>query len=429
MRALLPLGLYACLTALSGCAAIDPYPRVVPTASDKHAQAECSRSSAEPAVDYADCQIRLLEGKRDNLTRMQNGVMATLVPLSTLVAYKAARGANAGVLAAGGIAGYGTAQVLIQASRYAIYNEGVAAIVCAKGKYRQVQGGDVIPLRGKYEAALAEFRGQEAAVAAGMRDLLEDADTDPAVLEAIERDAEAVNAAAARIVAAVSSAGTGASADKALRSAVERIVTEVQLAIAGTVPPLSALSSYATTFPANALPQEPKARTSPPAGKAGPKKAGKAPAELVRGELDNLRASLHELHTAARYLVAALEAAPATSGFDDCHLSTTQGSYTVPNAPLMLGPGNSMAGKTLTVTQGHPAQIVVSGGQPPYGAAISGAPDGSEAKVVGENGVSYVRIALGADLDPDAKATVTLTDARALAYPAQGTRTMNVVSQ
>lgn len=343
---------------LTSCATFDPYVR---KQWNTESLSDCafnktgnSYKPTDPAIQYADAQICVLEMMRSTTVRVQTGSEVGIIPLAALVGYRAARMSHTtGALAAGGVAGYGVAQVLAQQGRLEIYSAGITAIDCATQKYDNAIGTAMSAA----DDALAALDTQYGILQSEL--LMEQKSRDPDARDLATNLLESSRVTLGAAHAHRNLNGT----TKGLIHEVDLINDQVSKAVNTTLPSLSDLGSFNSVFTGNigGIAKAVAPPPPPPAPPAAPRTSPLQTSTLIA------HANFKTLANAVTTALSDVSSHP-TVDYTECSLPSQFSAKSVPSikTTLNIGTNNNLNGKSAVLTKAKPLTFFVSGGTPAY---------------------------------------------------------------
>lgn len=379
---------------LTGCAAFNPYIRDGARIGSRPVGICAGEAGTQSDLAYACSTLIKLERARSQIVRTRSTLSAALFPIAGIIGYNTLQGINLptnAVLASGGLAGYSAVTTLAQRDRILIYDQGLASMSCAIGKFRAASAATPAePLARqslrtralRLEQLVGEYRDRDA-LRVYRSELNGYLDTLDATLAWLS------GTGATRLLAA--------SLDGFVLQTVASVNTQLTL----TVPDNSQLagdtlesfqygggkgksdrSSVDALMANQALAQGKSLEQQKMLGGAqiGP------PAEIVelRQEMDNLIKLYGE--------VSATPVAATSLDLAACNYQDVAGAgVNLPGGRLALGAGNSSNGTTVNLKPGGHAQFAIGKGVPPYTPTYTG-PGVIDVKIEGANGVSMMDV-------------------------------------
>ena len=361
MRQLATILFWGSLVVISGCASLKPVPVSEPTVVASFNE---SGRRLPDAVVVAESLLSKYLQRADELQREERRTGLGLIGLGVIGADLATRSIAENHVLGLGLAGVG----MYAAGNWSnprplrlIYIEGASALQCAIAVTEPLQAaytrrGDLEALIGNLESGASVLDGA-LATQSGNRS--------PAVMRAKAASTRAkALIPAARAALARMDRGGGE-----LYAAVRRIQVEVQRALAGAAPDFQTLIASLTAqkifAPSPAIDQRP------------PSKSSAAGEDVLDSNAATLESSIHDIEN----ILDLVNARPATTELNACHVDTALAGITMRVDPGML-----------TVSAGTTRTALASGGVPPYLASWFGAaPSPDEVELRAEaNGVILI---------------------------------------
>lgn len=378
----------------AGCATMNPYiqhNRYINYANIAACESSDLSESAETkdsALHYACAMVGRLEKARSQIVGTRSTLTSALFPLVGIIGYNSARGINAptnAALAAGGFAGYSAVSTLAQPDRIRAYDAGLTSLNCAVGIYEigAVKAGRQSPQRGALRAALPFVSGL-------IREARSKYQANRAILDRLNDQSQELVVVRDWLTTSNPRALMGAQ----LKAFVRSTVASVNAQLTTTVPDnkqfvgdaLSGLQGFGAPGLGGLI--------SPDRGLmealAATISNGYVPSPDI-AEIKRLMAQVRTLYQA----VLTEAAQQQQLDFSSCqYASVASIGFEEAIPKFMLGPGDSLSGRTVVIARDTAWSTNLSGGIAPYSASVvdANATDAVVASVDSQAGVSMLKV-------------------------------------
>jgi hypothetical protein len=343
---------------LTGCATMNPYIQHNRAISPGSEAACATPLYPNEATKYACTMAARMERARAEIVTARSGLTTAMFPLVGIVGYNSARGINAptnAALVAGGFAGYSAVTTLAQPDRIRVYDNGLRSLSCALGKHGTAVDS-ALP-EGAERRALRIEAGRILGLISVRRSK---AGVTLLVVEELDSLTSRVKGVLEWLQASQPNRGFDSQLIAFTRTTVARVNSQLTLTVPDNKQVIGDALSALQAGLGTRVPD------------TTPSRAFVAAADPGDPELSRIVSAVDALMEQYQVLAANAVSNAAQIDFTECSYADINDlAFKDSIARFMFGPGDSYSGGTVTVIRPGEFDATLSGGIPPYTAAVT----------------------------------------------------------